>query len=1019
MDKSIFFPLVQNAALLLALVFLYDAIPKKHQRQYFLLWRLVIGFLIGGIGITIMSTPWMYQPGIIFDTRSVLLCISGLFFGGLPTLIAVAVTGFYRISIGGDGMWIGVAVIASSGLIGVIWRQYRKAYLANISVKEMFCFAYTVHIVMLLWFFILPLNAPALPLLAKLSLPVLTVYPIATWLLSRLLSRRFELERDEQIRLQDDFLFRSQFNVGNIGIAITGIDQKWMKVNPYLCQMLKYTEDELLNMTWKQLTHPDDVEADIVKFEQMLAGKIDNYEMDKRFIAKDGSIVYTHMTVACKRTDNRVLLVIAGYLDVTAQTLADREVLASREQLELVLSSSDLGVWDWDIRNDRIERNARSADILGCDIEVLNANSRQWMDAIVAEDRPKVLHSIEAHIRGETPQHKMEYRLNTANHKVRWILDTGKVVSRDENNNALRMCGTHTDITEAKLIEESLKLSALVYDNSSEAMSVLDEEGMIITVNAAFSDITGYSEEEVLGQHIRLLYGDINGNDFHNKMNDAIRKKGYWQGEMLQRRKNGEEYVIWLTINTIKDKEGMPYRRVALFSDITNKKQNEHLIWKQANYDTLTGLPNRRMLLEYLGAEIKNSDRNQDHFALLFLDLDYFKEVNDTLGHAMGDLLLMETASRLKSCVRDADVVARLGGDEFTVVLSAMADHKGIERVAEHILRCIAEPYVLGEETAYITASIGITLYPDDSTSIEGLLKHADQAMYAAKDQGRNRFNYFTPSMQEYAKYRMRLIQDLRQAVANKEFELHFQPIVSLITGEVTKAEALIRWNHAERGSVSPSEFISVAEDTGLIVEIGNWVFERAARQSAAWRDELGVDIQISVNKSPIQFRDEGALLHNWLELLQDLNITGAGVCVEITEGLLLDASMGVTEKLLAYRDAGVQVSLDDFGTGYSSLAYLKKFDIDYLKIDQSFTRHIDTDTNDQILCEAIIVMAHKLGMKVIAEGVETEAQRQVLLAAGCDYGQGYLFSRPVAAADFAKKYLVTPKTLSSNFSSA
>ncbi|PIW59505.1 EAL domain-containing protein [Shewanella sp. CG12_big_fil_rev_8_21_14_0_65_47_15] len=1005
MDTSILLPLVQNAALLLALVFLYDAIPKKHQRQYFLLWRLGIGFLIGGIGITIMSSPLIYQPGIIFDTRSVLLCVSGLFFGGLPTFIAMALTALYRIGIGGSGMWIGVGVIISSGLIGMIWRQYRKAYLADLSAKEIFSFAYLVHIVMLLWFFTLPLDI-ALPLLMTISLPVLTIYPIATWLLCRLLSRRFESERDEQIRLQDDFLFRSQFNVGNIGIAITDVDQKWIKVNPRLCQMLKYSEDELLHMTWKQLTHPEDIEADVVKFELMLAGKLDNYEMDKRFIAKDDSVVYTHMTVACKRVNNSVLLVIAGYLDVTAQTLADREVLASREQLELVLSSSDLGVWDWDIRRDSIERNARSADMLGCDIDMLNADSRQWMDAIAAEDRPKVLHSIEAHLRGETAQHRMEYRLNTLNRGVRWILDTGKVVSRDTNHNALRMCGTYTDITEAKLIEESLKLSALVYENSSEAMSVLDEKGVIITVNAAFTDITGYSESEVRGQHIRLLYCDLNGRDFYTSMNAEIREKGRWQGEMWQRRKGKEEYVIWLTINTINDKEGQPYRRVALFSDITDKKQNEHLIWKQANYDTLTGLPNRRMLLEYLGAEIRNSDRNRNHFALLFLDLDYFKEVNDTLGHAMGDLLLIETADRLKACVRDADVVARLGGDEFTIVLSAMADHKGIERVAENILRRIAEPYLLGEETAYISVSIGITLYPDDATSIEGLLKHADQAMYAAKDQGRNRFNYFTPSMQEYAKYRMRLIQDLRQAVLNKEFQLHFQPIVALETGAITKAEALIRWDHAERGSVSPAEFIPVAEDTGLIVEIGNWVFEQAARQSAAWRKELGVEIQISVNKSPIQFRDEGALLHNWLELLQDLDMTGAGVCVEITEGLLLDASMGVTEKLLAYRDAGVQVSLDDFGTGYSSLAYLKKFDIDYLKIDQSFTRNVDTDTNDQILCEAIIVMAHKLGMKVIAEGVETEAQRQVLLAAGCDFGQGYLFSKPLIASDFAEKYL-------------
>lgn len=1013
MDKGILFPLVQNAALLLALVFLYDVIPKKHQRQYFLLWRIIIGMLIGGIGITIMSTPWIYQPGVFFDTRSVILCISGLFFGGLPTLVAVVMTALYRISIGGAGIWIGVGVIVSSGLIGVIWRQYRKSLLANISGGEIFLFAYTVHIVMLLWFVFLP-NGIGMPLLEQVTLPVLTIFPIATWLLSRLLSRRFELERDEQIRLQDDFLFRSQFNAGNIGIAITGIDKKWIKVNPRLCQMLKYSEAELLRMTWTQITHPDDLEADALKFELMLRGDIDNYEMDKRFIVKDGSVVYTHMTVACKRGgNNAVQLVIAGFIDITSQAIADQEVLASREQLELVLSSSDLGVWDWDIRNDRIERNARSADILGCDVDMLNANSRQWMDAIVAEDRPKVLHSIEAHIRGETAQHKMEYRLNTVNRKVRWILDTGKVVSRNANNNALRMCGTYTDITDAKLIEESLKLSALVYDNSSEAMSVLDEKGVIITVNAAFSVMTGYREFEVRDQHIRLLYCDLNGRDFYTKMNNDIREKGQWQGEMWQRRKNGEEYVIWLTINTINDKEGHPYRRVALFSDITDKKQNEHLIWKQANYDTLTGLPNRRMLLEYLSSEVKNADRNRNHFALLFLDLDFFKEVNDTLGHAMGDLLLIETASRLKSCVRDADVVARLGGDEFTVVLSSMEDHKGIERVAENILRRIAEPYVLGEETAYISVSIGITLYPDDSTSIEGLLKHADQAMYAAKDQGRNRFNYFTPSMQEYAKYRMRLIQDLRQAVVNKEFELHYQPIVALATGEVTKAEALIRWHHAERGAVSPAEFIPVAEDTGLIVEIGNWVFEQAARQSAAWRHELGVEIQISVNKSPIQFRDEGTLLNDWLKLLQDLNITGAGVCVEITEGLLLDASMGVTEKLLAYRDAGVQVSLDDFGTGYSSLAYLKKFDIDYLKIDQSFTRHIDTDSNDQILCEAIIVMAHKLGMKVIAEGVETDAQCQVLLAAGCDYGQGYLFSRPVPAGEFSQKYLQDPLLVS------
>uniref|UniRef100_A0A7S9J0Q0 EAL domain-containing protein n=1 Tax=Shewanella eurypsychrophilus TaxID=2593656 RepID=A0A7S9J0Q0_9GAMM len=478
--------------------------------------------------------------------------------------------------------------------------------------------------------------------------------------------------------------------------------------------------------------------------------------------------------------------------------------------------------------------------------------------------------------------------------------------------------------------------------------------------------------------------------------------------ECWLKHKNATEFIVWLTINTIYDRSGEVYRRVALFSDITEKKQAEHIIWKQANYDPLTGLPNRRMLLEYLGTELLKSDRNHQHFALMFLDLDYFKEINDTLGHDVGDLLLVEAAKRLKACIRESDVVARLGGDEFTIVLSAIEDNKGVERVAQNILLRLAEPYNLGNDTAYITASIGITLYPDDASTIENLLKHADQAMYAAKDQGRNRFHYFTPSMQEEARYRMVLIRDLRKAVKQQEFEVYYQPIIDLTNEQVYKAEALIRWHHPERGLVSPAEFIPIAEDTGLIIDIGNWVFEQAAMQSAAWREKFGVEIQISINKSPIQFRDEGDSFENWIIKLQELNLASNGICVEITEGLLLDASMGVSEKLLAYRDAGIQVSLDDFGTGYSSLAYLKKFDIDYLKIDQSFTRNLESDPNDATLCEAIIVMAHKLGMKVIAEGVETKEQQQILSAAGCNYGQGYLFSKPVPYAEFEAKYLKT-----------
>ncbi|BAJ03198.1 EAL domain-containing protein [Shewanella violacea] len=1005
MDSEVIYSLVQNAALLLAMVFVYDAVPRKQQNEYFFIWRLSVGAVIGGITIMTMMTPWEYQTGVFFDTRSVILAISGLFFGALPTFIAVSIAAVYRLMEGGIAVWAGLGVIISSGLFGSLWRYKRKAAIADLSYKELYLFGFILNLLSLSWMFILPFDM-AINILMQLSLPVLLIFPVATTLLGLLLSRRLEIERDAKIQLQDDFMFRSQFNIGNIGIGISTVDQHWVKVNPRVCQMLKYTQAELLTKTWVEMTHFEDLQTDLLQFERMLQGEIDEYEMDKRFVAKDGSIVYTHLTVACQRVNAKVQLVISGLLDITSQKQAESAMRSSQEQLALVLSSSELGLWDWDIKTNKVDRNERCAELLGCSVYEIQHNERIWINGIHPQDRVAVLHSVDAHLKGDTVQHSIEYRLVALSGETRWILDSGKVVSRDAKGVPLRMCGTHTDITDRKRVEESLKLAASVYNNSSEAMSVQDRQGKIITINSAFSEITGYLENEVIDQHIDILRCERTNKTQFEQMSLQIIETGKWQGEIWLKHKNATEYIVWLTINTIYDSRGEVYRRVALFSDITEKKQAEHIIWKQANYDPLTGLPNRRMLLEYLGTELLKSDRNKQHLALMFLDLDYFKEVNDTLGHDVGDLLLVETAKRLKSCIRESDVVARLGGDEFTLVLSAIDDHKGVDRVAANILTRLSEPFNLGNDTAFISASIGITLYPDDASSIESLLKHADQAMYAAKDLGRNRFHYFTASMQEEARYRMILIRDLRQAVNNKEFEIFYQPIIDLPNGEIHKAEALIRWHHPERGLVSPGEFIPVAEETGLIIEIGNWVFSQAAKQCAHWRDKYGVELQISINKSPVQFRDEGDSFEDWIVQLKELKLASNSICVEITEGLLLDASMGVSEKLLAYRDAGIQVSLDDFGTGYSSLAYLKKFDIDYLKIDQSFTRNLESDTDDVTLCEAIIVMAHKLGMTVIAEGVETEYQRDILTKAGCDYGQGYLFSRPIPAADFEDKYI-------------
>jgi len=473
--------------------------------------------------------------------------------------------------------------------------------------------------------------------------------------------------------------------------------------------------------------------------------------------------------------------------------------------------------------------------------------------------------------------------------------------------------------------------------------------------------------------------------------------------------------VRWVAARgqVFRDTDGQPDRMIGINIDITEKKDSDDLIWSYANFDSLTGLPNRRLFRDRLEHEIYNARRTGAPLALLFLDLDGFKYVNDTLGHDMGDVLLKAAAERLNSCIRESDSVARLGGDEFTVILSELHEPGSVERAARTILQKLAEPFSLGDEKVYVSASIGITLYPEDAVEIEDLLKNADQAMYAAKHEGRNRYHYFTASMQEAAQVRMRLVNDLRVALEGNQFEVVYQPIVELSSGIIHKAEALIRWRHPTRGMINPLEFIPLAEDTGMIVSFGNWVFHEAARQAAQWRERHHPGFQISVNISPVQFRNEGIDSSTWFEHLNRLGLPAQGIVVEITEGLLLEATEKVTEQLLRFRDAGIEVALDDFGVGYSSLSYLKKFDIDYLKIDQSFVRNLTQESDDLALCEAIIVMAHKLGIKVIAEGVETIEQRILLAEAECDYAQGYYFSQPVTAAQM--EYLLSNNMNTSN----
>ncbi len=472
--------------------------------------------------------------------------------------------------------------------------------------------------------------------------------------------------------------------------------------------------------------------------------------------------------------------------------------------------------------------------------------------------------------------------------------------------------------------------------------------------------------------------------------------------------------VAWIKVNgsLLTNDSGQPVRIIGTTYDITNKVLNEELIWRQANFDSLTSLPNRKLFHELLDQEIKEAHRDCDNLWVLFLDLDGFKEVNDTLGHHAGDELLIKVAKRISSNLREADVVARLGGDEFVVIITKCEALNTVENIAQKLIDSIAESYTLEQDEIHISASIGIANYPNDASNADDLLKFADQSMYVSKQGGKNRISYFTPEYQKSALKRVQITASLRQAIVHSHFELYYQPIIDLKTDNLHKAEALIRWNDPEKGMIDPDGFIPIAEETGIILEIGSWVFDAAFKQLQSWLPRLDDDFQLSINMSPNQLKIIPAKYKDWTEKLKEFSVAGEHVVIEITEGLLLKSDKIVTDRLSQYHKVGVQIAIDDFGTGYSSLAYLKDFNINYLKIDKSFTCNLKPGSKEHALSETIVVMAHKLGLKVIAEGIETSEQLAMLQAMNCDYGQGYLFSRPLPAEEFEKVYIDAPHKL-------
>ncbi len=564
--------------------------------------------------------------------------------------------------------------------------------------------------------------------------------------------------------------------------------------------------------------------------------------------------------------------------------------------------------------------------------------------------------------------------------------------------------GSVRDISARKAEETELRIAAAAFE-SIEGIMVTDARGMILRVNRAFADNTGYTAEECIGRNPRMLKSNRHDAAFYQEMWQILLSTGRWEGEIWDRRKNGEVYPKWLNISAVKDAAGTVTHYVGAHQDITARKQAEQRIAELAYYDQLTGLPNRTLLLDRLKQVITTSARSNSYGALLFIDLDNFKTLNDTLGHDQGDLLLKLVAQRLTQCMRAGDTVARIGGDEFVAVLAdmGMSDHDAANRteaVGEKVLAALNRNYPLGTVAYRSTPSIGATLFKGNPTSIDDVLKQADLAMYKAKDAGRNTLRFFDPDMETAVMERAMLERDLRKAVDERQFLLHYQAQV-FGAGRVTGAEVLARWQHPGRGLVSPGDFIALAEETGLILPLGDWVLETACRQLAIWatRPEMA-HLTIAVNVSAQQFRDPG-FVATVLNVLKRTAANPNRLKLELTESMLVANVEDIIGKMMALKARGVGFSLDDFGTGYSSLSYLKRLPLDQLKIDQSFVRDILVDPNDAAISRTVVALADSLGLDVIAEGVETSAQRDFLAAGGCHAYQGNFFSRPLPVTGF------------------
>ncbi|TAN06209.1 MAG: EAL domain-containing protein [Rhodanobacteraceae bacterium] len=694
-----------------------------------------------------------------------------------------------------------------------------------------------------------------------------------------------------------------------------------------------------------------------------------------------------------------VLIALLGWRSHYLEQARHRRQLRLREnRLRQALWGSGDEFWDWNLEHGTILRLGPEGVPGGHHEESISAD--EWRATMVhPDDLAGLNRALAEHIAGHTEHFEVEHRVRGRDDEWTWVISRGRVVERDADGKPLRICGTERDISALRAADRDRRIASEVIRNMSEAVTVTDLDFHFISVNTAFTRMTGYAEHEVLGRDASVLNGSRHAPASYGQLRQTLAETGHWRGELWQRRKDGEEFLCWVELNEVCDASGQRTHMIGVLTDITDRKRAEQELRYLANYDTLTGLPNRALLGERLGAAVISARRSGQKVGLLFLDLDRFKHINDSLGHTTGDRTLKAAGARLRQCVRETDVVARLGGDEFTVVLENLADVRGAEEMAQRLIQAFARPLpITGTQEAVISPSIGIALYPDHGQTPADLLKCADTAMYQAKERGRNTWAVYHAGMDARARDHATLVTALRRALERDELSMVYQPKLA-IRGErgITGMEALLRWHSRELGEIPPSVFIPLAEETGQIHDISAFVFSTACADLRRFREGGHRNLTMAINLSVAQLNRPDLTLHI-CDMLAEHDVAPNQVELELTESVVMANAEQSVRLLGELKSIGARLAIDDFGTGYSSLAYLKRLPIDTLKIDQEFVGDITTDPDDAAITSTIITMAHSLQLKVVAEGVETAEQLAFLRAQGCDEIQGYWVSRPLTA---------------------